>query len=145
MLDEDATARALALDPAWCVRLRARWVALIDIAVFGGLSAGELGTLGKLRRKCLDLGERLRSLSAGRDWIPHPRERLKNALASALGVREALTEVLRLAALVQRGADRDTLRTALDALARELAPLAALETQWANLLDAQVGADEPPP
>jgi hypothetical protein len=90
VLDPVEVDRALALDAAWAGRLRAMWLDLAAVAVFGDLRAAHVGALPRLRKQVLDAGERLRAVLADRAWIPRPRERLKNALASALALREAL-------------------------------------------------------
>jgi len=137
-MSPEAVERALAMDRAWLDRLRANWLALADCAVFADLTSSRLGALGKLRRRVLETGERLRSLGADRGWIPHPRERLKNALASALGLREALDELRRASGAVDGGADRELfvakLETLVDAVDERLAQF---ECAWAALLDTQ--------
>jgi hypothetical protein len=88
----------------------------------------------------LELGERLKSLVADRGWIPHPRERLKSALAAAAGVRETLSAAENLLAGLAPGPGAERLRDKLEVL-RQLVDgtLSARENSWARLLDAQVG------
>lgn len=144
MLDPAEVDRSLALDAAWIARLESLWLELIAVAVFGDLRGPRVGALPRLRKQVLDAGERLRALVADRGWIPRPRERLKNALASALALREALET---LAAAVQEieGDDAAALRGALQALRAvaidESAPRA---NEWAALLDRR-GNDEDNP
>jgi hypothetical protein len=92
LLEAESVDRALACDARWLQALRHDWLALMELAVWGGLASARLGALPRLRRRMLDLGERLAALGASRDWIPQPRERLKSALATALAVRELLAQ-----------------------------------------------------
>lgn len=73
--------------------MQSSWIELIRCLMFGDVSSSRLGALPKARRQALHTGKRLAALLASRDWIPHPRERLKNALASALTLREALVQL----------------------------------------------------
>lgn len=131
---------ALTLDPVWVVALQTQWREMIELAVWGDISMTRLGAAPRLRKRLLELGERLKSLSAARTWIPHPREQLKSALAAALGVRETLVAVAALLPELAAGADADRLRVAHQALAALIEQkLPARENDWAHLLDAQVG------
>ena len=86
-MDQDAVRQALAIDPEWQRAARAAWLALMELAVWGDLRSSQLGATARIRKRALEIGGKFRSLTADRNWIPHPRERLKNALASALHVR----------------------------------------------------------
>ncbi len=135
-LDPEAVARALALDPAWAARLREQWLNLMALAMFGDLKSQRIGSLPRARKKALDCGEKLRSLLADREWIPQPREQLKNALASALALEQTLTELETGAQELEGGADRDAYRAAvaeLGATARD--ELRGRSNEWATLLD----------
>jgi hypothetical protein len=90
----------------------------------------------------LDLGERLRSVLAAREWIPQPRDQLKNALASALSLRESLAQVEAGAAEIDGGADLDALRAELAAMASALAALAPRMNVWAGLLARRSEEDD---
>jgi hypothetical protein len=130
---------ALTLDAAWKSELKQRWLALAGCAVFGAVGSSRIGGLPKARRRVLELGERLAALFADRAWIPHPRERLKNALASALALRETLDQLDRAAAELDRGAEIGLLRECVRAVqGSALAPLEALELRWVGMLDAQL-------
>jgi hypothetical protein len=143
VLDPAETDAALALDAETRAAARAAWLRLADIAVFGELRAPAIGALPRLRKRVLDLGERLRALFADRAWIPQPRERLKNALASAIGVRDALAALRAEAAPVDAGADAGALRAELAALDAALAPvLVARANTWATLLARRAGDDD---
>ncbi len=138
-LDAAQVHAALTLDPQWVAALQAQWRELIDAAVWGDLGMARLGAAPRLRKRLLELGERLKSLTASRNWIPHPREQLKSALAAALGVRETLAAVE--AALPELASGPDATRftatcQALRALLERNLP--AHENTWAQLLDAQV-------
>lgn len=136
-MDSDQVRRAVTLDPRWAEEARTAWLALMDLCVFGDVKSSRLGAMTRLRKRVLESGERLRSLTASRDWIPGPREQLKNALASALNLRESLRNVDAVARDVDGGSARDELARCiarLDALVVQLEPL---ENAWASMLDAQ--------
>lgn len=131
---------ALQFDAMWMHALQAQWQALMAIAVWDDVAMSRLGSAPRLRKRVLELGERLRSLTATRAWIPHPRERLKSALAAALAVRETLDALDALLPELAPGAGADRLRAALEALrATVTGVLPGREAAWARLLDAQVG------
>ena len=131
---------ALAFDPAWSAELRARWQAMITIAVWDALDAGQLGAAPRLRKRLLELGERMKSLVASRDWIPHPRERLKSALAAALALRETLSAIDGALPGLRPGADAARLSAEFQALRTALEEaLQKREIAWAQMLDAQTG------
>lgn len=139
-LDSTRVDAVLVFDPAWIAELRARWLALIETAVWDDPAMQRLGDAPRLRKRLLELGERLKGLTADRGWIPHPRERLKSALATAVGVRESLAAVEGLLAGLTAGAAADglheqfiSLRTTVEAM------LPDRENTWAALLDAQLG------
>lgn len=137
--DPEEVARALTLDAAWATQLRERWTHLMALAMFGDLKSQRLGALPRLRKKVLDCGEKLRSMLANRDWIPQPREQLKNALASALALEQALVDLESGARELEGGADIDTYRalvSKLSATARD--ELRVRSNEWASLLDQRV-------
>lgn len=136
-MDADQVRRAVAIEPAWAEEARTAWLALMDLCVFGDVKSSRLGALTRLRKRALETGERLRSVAAARDWIPHPREQLKNALASALNLRESLQNLGAAARDADGGADREALAAAIGRLDRLAAVLAPRENEWAALLDAQ--------
>lgn len=138
-LDVARVDAALAMDPAWVAAVHAQWREMIDLAVWGDIAMAQLGAAPRARKRLLELGERLKSLTTSRGWIPHPRERLKSALAAALGVREALDAVNVLLAGLSAGADAQRLRAAhqaLDELIKRELPVR--ENTWAQLLDGQI-------
>lgn len=138
-LDPAQVRAALALDPEWSAALQAQWRELIEIAVWGDLSTVRLGAAPRLRKRLLELGERLKSLTASRAWIPHPREQLKSALAAALGVRETLAAVAGALPELVPGADAARLAAIHQALCALLERnLPAYENAWAHLLDTQL-------
>lgn len=80
-MDNEAVKQALALDTAWTSRARQAWLTLMDLAVWGDLGSSRLGTVARVKKWTLEVGEKLKSLTSDRNWIPHPREQLKSALA----------------------------------------------------------------
>ena len=126
----------LHLDPAWRERVKTTWLRLMEIAVWGELRGGAVGTQPRLRKRLLDLGERWRSLFNDRDWIPHQRERLKNALGSALAVRESLGLLERVSAEVEDRGDGGEFRRLLATLHDDVEiRLREHENRWASALE----------
>lgn len=113
------------------------WVALMQLLVFGDLKSKSVGALPKVRKRALELGEKWRSLFAPRDWIPKPREQLKNALGSALALRDALNNLERAAQEIEGGKDFGALSDIIIRM-HNLAtgPLAERENAWATALAA---------
>lgn len=144
MLDRDEVDRALRLDPAWAETCRALWLELVAIAVFGDLRSPRVGAAPRLRKRVLDAGERLRALLADRAWIPQPRERLKNALASALALKEALEELASGAGDLE-GGDRERFAATLARLrAAAIDSITPRAGEWASLLDRRAAEEENP-
>jgi hypothetical protein len=127
---------ALDLDAAWIAGLRASWLDLIDLAVFGQITSPTLHVTGKLQKRTLELGERLRAFAQDRRWIPQPRERMKNALATAIALRETRDALRTLEPALDAGPARYAFAAALarfDAMLETHLP--RLERAWAAILD----------
>lgn len=127
---------AVTLDRAWLAEARSAWLALMELAVFGDVKSSRLGATTRLRKRALEVGERLRSLGADRAWIPHPREQLKNALASALALRESLAQLEAQAQEVDGGEEAQALAAAIRRLGALVEGLRPLENRWASTLEA---------
>ncbi|MDP2399930.1 MAG: hypothetical protein Q8M53_16435 [Burkholderiales bacterium] len=139
-LDPAQADAALVLDPAWIAELRSLWLDLMETAVWDDPAMQRLGDAPRLRKRLLELGERLKNLGADRGWIPHPRARLKSALAIAAGVRESLTAAEGLLAGLAPGPVADRLREQFaDLRIKVETMLPDHENAWAALLDAQLG------
>ncbi|MHB8253181.1 MAG: hypothetical protein ACYDEV_05660 [Acidiferrobacter sp.] len=124
-------------DPELIVRLKKQWLVLIEAAVWGDIKCDKIGVIGKLRKRILDLGERLKSLESDRAWIPRERERLKNLLGSCLSMRDALLLVERTAQDLTGGGDMETLTQSLINLhAAVMSDLQKQENGWAQALEA---------
>ena len=137
-MDTDEVRHAVTLDPAWVAELRAQWSALMDIAVWGEVKSSRMGAATRMRKRLLEVGEKLRSLAADRDWIPHPREQVKNALGSAFSLKDALLQFERAAQDMDGGNDRAVFGERVVQLHQSLLTrLAELENTWAALLDSQ--------
>lgn len=136
-MDNETVKQALVIDAGWTHLARQAWLAAMEFAVWGDVKASRLGVTTRVRKRLLEVGERLKSLSADRTWIPHPREQLKNALASALALRDSLDELERAVEGLDGGADLDAFIAALDRLRDVAGQIAPLETRWAQLLDSQ--------
>ena len=135
-MNENEVTTALALDATWVATLRAGALALLELAVWGDLSSSRLGAVTRLRKRALELNEKLRAVTADRSWIPHPREQLKSALAGALAVGDALTAAANSAREMDAGCDLAALNRQLGALAHEVNRLREFSNRWAELLDA---------
>ncbi len=130
------TDKAWGPDPDWLAGLKREWLALIEVAVWGDLKSPKIGALSKFRKRVLDLGERLKSLSADRDWIPRERERLKNLLGSCLNLRDTLLLAERAAQDIDGGEDLDRLTRHMIALHRAItSDLRDHENAWARALE----------
>lgn len=137
----DTVGSELKLPPEWIAQLRTRWGTLADLAVWGELGATQLGALPRVRKRVLDLGEKLAALDAPRAWIPRARERLKHALAAALAAQDSLAHCEQACAQLDRGVDREALAARLQALRGTLEPALEQHAQrWAQLLDADAAA-----
>ena len=124
-------------DPELLAQLKEHWLALMEIAVWGDIKSDKLGATSKLRKRLLDLGERLKSLSADRGWIPHKREQLKNLLGSCLSMRDALLLAERTAQDLTGGSDLDALTGKLIALHTiVMTDLQRQENLWAQTLES---------
>ena len=136
--DPAAVQAAVHLDAGLCHRWRREWGLLMDLAVWGELRSTQIGLPGKLRKRALEFGERLRSYGSDRSWIPHPREQIKNALSTSLQTRESLEKVSEIAGQFSNGADIAAFRTVWEALSAALmADMAAREELLVRLLNQQ--------
>lgn len=137
-MDKAAVRQAVTLDPAWVTELRVQWTALMEIAVWGEIKSSRMGAATRMRKRLLDVGEKLRSLAADRDWIPHPREQVKNALGSAFSLKDALLQFERAAQDMDGGNDCAVFGARAVQLRQSLLTrLPELENTWAALLDSQ--------
>ena len=142
-MDANAVRLAVTIDPTLVNELRQRWLLLIELAVWGEVKSTRMGATARMRKRLLEVGEKLRSLVADRAWIPHPREQVKNALGSAYSLKDALLQFERAAQDVDGGSDYADFAAAVIALHQcLLARLPDLENQWAGLLDSQYDEDE---
>ncbi|MHB1512181.1 MAG: hypothetical protein ACYCTF_02335 [Acidiferrobacter sp.] len=127
----------VALPAELMAQAQAQWMTLMAVAVWGDLKSEQLGLLGKLRKRILDLGERLKSLGGDRAWIPKRRERIKNLLGSCLSARDALLQAERAAQGVTGGRDIGKLSEAFVALHKLItSELQGHENAWAETLQA---------
>ena len=137
-MDIDEVKRAVTLDPDWMDEVKRTWLALMELSVWGDVKSSRLGAMSKLRKKVLDVGEKLKSLAADRAWIPHPREQVKNALGSSFNLKDSLLQLERSAQDVDGGSELATFNALMIKLHGLIVqPLAPLENQWATLLNSQ--------
>ncbi|MHB8266610.1 MAG: hypothetical protein ACYDC7_11910, partial [Acidithiobacillus ferrivorans] len=136
--DPAALQAAVALDADLRDRWRREWGLLMDLAVWGDLRSGQIGLTGKLRKRVLEFGERLRSYGNDRSWIPHPREQIKNALSTSLQMRESLEKLSEIAEQFNDGADLAALRAVWKAISAALmADVVTREGLLVQLLNQQ--------
>lgn len=144
-MDAEAVRQAVTLAPVWRDELRRYWLRLMELAVWGEVKSGRMGATAKVRRRLLEVGEKLCSLFADRAWIPHPREQVKNALGSAYSLKEALLQFERAAQDLDSGADYAEFAAGAIAMHQCLSDrLPDLENRWATLLDSQYDEDDEP-
>lgn len=140
--DETLLRQSFDFDTSVIADLRARWLALLDLCVWGELKSRKIGAVPKLRKRLLELGENLRSVVNDRGWIPQPRERIKGALGACLNLRDSLLQLERAAKTIDGGADFARFERDILALRQDLLRfLEHHENLWAQLLDSQY--DEP--
>lgn len=96
---------AITLDPAWQGEVRRQWLRMLELAVWGDLKGANPATGGRLRKRVLEVGERLRSLFNDRGWIPQPREQLKNLLGSCLAFHDSFEAMMKAAEDIKGGGD----------------------------------------
>ncbi|BBP02000.1 hypothetical protein [Sulfuriferula nivalis] len=142
-MDANEVAAAVIIDPVWSAQLRDHWLNLMALAVWGEVKSTRMGATSRMRKRLLEVGEKMRSLIADRTWIPHPREQVKNALGSAYSLKDALQQFERAAQDADGGADYPAFAAGVLALHQSLlAHLPDLENRWAGLLDSQYNEDE---
>lgn len=140
--DETLVRQSFAFDADTVADLRARWLALLDLCVWGELKSHKIGAVPKLRKRLLELGENLRSVVNDRSWIPQPRERVKGAMGACLNLRDALLQLERSAQVIEGGTDFARFEEQILSLRQDLLRfLEGHEHLWAELLEAQY--DEP--
>lgn len=127
---------AIALDPAWRDEIHGQWLRMMELVVWGDLKAASPSAGSRLRKRVLELGEKSRSLFNDREWIPQPREQLKNLLGACLSFRDSLTLLEKAAQDINAGADHGEFLRLLEGLSQMAAgPLRERENAWAALLE----------
>ncbi len=128
--------KAIALDSAWRDEVRGQWLRMMELAVWGDLKGTNPSAGGRLRKRVLEFGEKLRSLFNDRGWIPQPREQLKNLLGSCLSLRDSLTMLEKSAQDIGGGTDHAEFQQLLAGLQQMVAGrLRERENVWAAMLD----------
>ena len=137
-MDAEEVRLAVTMEPVWVEEVKQTWLELMALCVWGDVKSSRLGAMGKFRKKTLDLGEKLKSMSADREWIPHPREQVKNALGSSFNLKDSLLQLERAAQDVDGGKQLEQFNQLMVRLhTLVVTPLEALENRWAQLLDSQ--------
>lgn len=137
-LDQQRAAESFVFDAKEVAELRRRWLRLIEGAVWDDISAERLGVLPRLRKRTLELGENLRSVTSDRGWIPQPREQIKSAAAACLNLRDSLLNLERAAKHLSGG--RDVRQFEVDFIEfrqRLLEFTERHEMRWCALLETQ--------
>jgi hypothetical protein len=128
--------RAIALDSGWRDQLRGQWLRLMELAVWGDLKGANPSAGGRVRKRVLEVGEKLRSLFNDRGWIPQPREQLKNLLGSCLSLRDSVAALEKAAQDMDSGVDHPEFQRLIAGFEQTLAgPLRERENAWATLLE----------
>lgn len=136
--DQELVRHSFDFDLEQTQELRQRWLALLDLCVWGDLKSPKIGTLPRLRKRVLELGENLRSVLNDRAWIPQDRERIKGAMAASLNLRDALLQLERSAKLVEGGEDFARFEAqVLELRKRLLMFMEKHERMWGDLLESQ--------
>jgi hypothetical protein len=137
-MDAEAILQAVTINQAWRDEMQAEWLAVMELAVWGEVKSSRLGAMNRVRRRVLEVGEKLHSLCASRIWIPHPREQLKNALGSSFSLKDSLAQLIKSTADADGGADGQRFAEQLARLQVAIeSQLPALENRWAEWLDTQ--------
>lgn len=141
--DPDRVSASFDFDRDSVAALRRDWLALLDLAVFGDVRSSKLGAVDRLRKRLLESGEGLRSLTNDRSWIPQPREQIKGAMGASVKLRDVLLGLERAAQSVDGGGDFARFEETLLRFRHELLRLVEHhETLWAMLLEEQYGETE---
>ncbi len=136
--DPDRVNASFAFEEGILQTLRQEWIELLDVAVFGDIRANKLGAIDRLRKRLLECGEGLHSLTNDRSWIPHPREQIKSAMGSSVKLRDTLLGLERAAQTLNGGVDFPAFEKKLLHFRHTLLKLIENhENQWASLLDEQ--------
>jgi hypothetical protein len=136
--DPDRVSASFAFDRDKLTALRRDWLALLDLAVFGDIRSSKIGAVDRLRKRLLESGESLRSLTNDRSWIPQPREQIKGAMGASVKLRDVLLGLERAAQAVDNGKDFARFEQALLGFRHELLQLVEHhELLWATLLEEQ--------
>lgn len=137
-MDALAILAAVSIAADWRAALQSEWSGLMNLSVWGQVKSSRLGAMNRVRRRVLEVGEKLNSLCAAREWIPHPREQLKNALGSSFSLKESLEQLNKAVNDVDTGVDAPLFKLQLGRLQAVLGErLPDLENQWAGWLDSQ--------
>jgi hypothetical protein len=140
--DPDRVSASFDFDCNHVAALRRDWLALLDLAVFGDVRSSKIGAVDRLRKRLLESGEGLRSLTNDRSWIPQPREQIKGAMGASVKLRDVLLGLERAAQSVNGGDDFARFEKTLLGFRHELLRLVEHhEALWAILLEEQYDED----
>ncbi len=143
LFDEELVEELVTPDVAKFDFWRRQWGQMMETSLWGDIRSHQIGSAGRLRKRILELGEKLRSYGSDRKWIPHPRERIKNCLASGLHLREAMDRVAESMASLEGGESLATLEALWDTLSGSLQEdLGLREARLVALLNQQYGEEQ---
>jgi hypothetical protein len=136
--DPDRVNASFDFDRDKLAALRRDWLSLLDLAVFGDVRSSKIGAVDRLRKRLLESGEGLRSLTNDRSWIPHPRDQIKGGMGASVKLRDVLLGLERAAQSVDGGSDFPNFEKTLLGFRHELLQLIEHhEILWATLLEEQ--------
>jgi len=138
-LDRDEIYKQVSISEQEISDFRKQWLGLVDASVFAPIRSDQINLTNRLSKRVFEVGASLKSMSADRAWIPHPREQLKNALGSSVKLRDAMQAVdSMLPQLKDDEASNKFVSQWKEFQNTIIEFLAPLENRWAEILDSQL-------
>lgn len=104
-MNPEQVAASFAFDSQHLDELKALWLELIALSLWGELKSPKMGAYNRLNKRLLEVAENVRSFANDRRWIPHPREQVKGAMGAALNLRDSLQQLDLAVKVFEDGAD----------------------------------------
>jgi len=136
--DENEIAASFAFDEEKLKQLKAHWLDVMQLLMFGDVGSKKIGALPRSRKRLLEVGESFGSFISSKTWIDQPRQQLKSALGSSVKLRDSLSALGLVNKHITEGADAENYQQEVKAL--ELGFMTLLmhhENLWASILDGQ--------
>ncbi|MDH5692829.1 MAG: hypothetical protein OEZ47_06975 [Gammaproteobacteria bacterium] len=138
-MDRDEIYKQVSISEQEISDFRKQWLGLVDASVFAPIRSDQINLTNRLSKRVFEVGASLKSMSADRAWIPHPREQLKNALGSSVKLRDAMQAVdSMLPQLKDDEASNKFVSQWKEFQNTIIEFLAPLENRWAEILDSQL-------